>query len=47
METDCVFCKIIKGDMPSYKVYEDEKLMAFLDANPVSKGHTLVVPKNM
>jgi len=40
-----VFCKIIKGDMPSYKVYEDEKLMAFLDANPVSKGHTLVVPK--
>jgi len=31
--------------MPSYKVYEDEKLMAFLDANPVSKGHTLVVPK--
>lgn len=40
-----MFCKIIKGDMPSYKVYEDEKLMAFLDANPVSKGHTLVVPK--
>lgn len=43
--TDCIFCKIIEGEIPSYKVYEDENTIAFLDANPTSKGHTLVVPK--
>lgn len=43
--SNCVFCKIISGEIPGYKVYEDEKVVAFLDANPVSKGHTLVVPK--
>jgi histidine triad (HIT) family protein len=42
---DCVFCKIIEGEIPSHKVYEDENTVAFLDANPTSKGHTLVVPK--
>jgi len=42
---DCVFCKIISGEIPGYRVYEDEKVVAFLDANPVSKGHTRVVPK--
>lgn len=42
---DCVFCKIIKGDIPCDKVYEDEKVLAFLDIHPVSKGHALVVPK--
>lgn len=40
-----MFCRIIEGEIPSYKVYEDENVIAFLDANPVSKGHTLVVPK--
>lgn len=45
MEKDCVFCRIINEEIPSYKVYETENLVAFLDANPVSKGHTLVVPK--
>lgn len=45
MKDDCVFCQIIEGDIPSYKVYETEKVVAFLDADPVSKGHTLVVPK--
>lgn len=45
MSEDCVFCKIIEGEIPSHKVYEDENVVAFLDANPVSKGHTLVVPK--
>lgn len=45
MEEDCVFCKIIEGEIPSYKVYEDDKTVAFLDAEPVSKGHTLVIPK--
>src|SRR5262249_4320678 len=43
---DCLFCKIIRGELPSYKVYEDGKTMAFLDIRPVNAGHTLVVPKN-
>jgi len=43
--TDCIFCKIISGDIPSNKVYEDEYTVAFLDANPNAPGHTLVVPK--
>jgi len=43
---DCIFCKIVRGELPSYKVYEDEHTMAFLDINPVNAGHTLVVPKN-
>ncbi len=43
--TDCIFCKIIEGEIPSHKVYEDENTLAFLDVNPTSKGHTLVVPK--
>lgn len=42
---DCVFCSIVKGDIPSYKVYEDEYVIAFLDINPTTRGHTLVVPK--
>jgi len=42
---ECVFCRIVKGELPSYKVYEDEKCIAFLDINPITKGHTLVVPK--
>ncbi|MFB6182585.1 MAG: HIT family protein [Candidatus Nanohaloarchaea archaeon] len=46
MGKDCVFCKIIDGEIPSHKVYEDDKMIAILDANPVSKGHTLVIPKN-
>lgn len=40
-----MFCKIVDGEIPSKKVYEDENVLAFLDANPVSKGHTLVIPK--
>ena len=42
---DCVFCKIVKGEIPSYKVYEDDYIMAFLDINPYNPGHTLIVPK--
>lgn len=42
---NCLFCKIANGDIPSAKVYEDENFTAFLDINPVNKGHTLVVPK--
>src|SRR3989344_6891217 len=45
METDCVFCKIIKGEIPSYKIYEDENFLAFLSIDPESPGHTLVIPK--
>lgn len=41
-----VFCKIVKGEIPCYKVYEDDVCLAFLDVNPVSKGHTLVIPKS-
>lgn len=42
---DSIFTKIIKGEIPSYKIYEDEKTLAFLDINPVAEGHTLVIPK--
>lgn len=42
---DCLFCKIITGEIPSSKIYEDEKCYAFLDINPVNIGHTLLVPK--
>lgn len=42
---DCIFCKIIAGEIPSYKVYEDEETYAFLDIHPINDGHTLVVPK--
>lgn len=40
-----IFSKIIAGEIPSYKIYEDDKVLAFLDINPEVKGHTLVVPK--
>lgn len=43
--TDCIFCKIVKGEIPCYKVYEDDKFLAFLDINPQSPGHTQVIPK--
>ena len=42
---DCIFCKIVKGDIPSYKIYEDELILALLDVNPVFPGHTLIIPK--
>ncbi|MYL46249.1 HIT domain-containing protein [Virgibacillus halodenitrificans] len=42
---DCIFCKILNGDIPSAKVYEDEHVYAFLDISQVTKGHTLVIPK--
>lgn len=42
---DSVFTKIIKGEIPSYKIYEDDKTYAFLDIHPVQPGHTLIVPK--
>lgn len=42
---DCIFCKIIKGEIPSYKIWEDDKFYAFLDINPIFPGHTLLIPK--
>lgn len=42
---NCIFCKIIAGELPCYKIYEDEDIIAFLDIGPVSEGHTLIVPK--
>ena len=46
MSDDCIFCSIVSGDIPARVVYEDEDALAFLDANPLAKGHTLVIPKN-
>jgi len=43
---DCVFCKIVQGRIPARKIMETEKTLAFLDAFPLTKGHTLVIPKN-
>lgn len=43
--TNCLFCKIISGEIPSYRVYEDDAVYAFLDIYPASEGHTLVAPK--
>jgi histidine triad (HIT) family protein len=45
MSSDCIFCKIIAGELPCSKVYEDDDTIAFMDIGPVSKGHTLVIPK--
>jgi len=42
---DCIFCKIINGEIPADKVFENDKVIAFLDLRPVNLGHTLVVPK--
>ena len=42
---DCIFCKIIKGEIPCTKIYEDDKVFSFLDIGPVNKGHALVMPK--
>lgn len=42
---NCIFCKIISGDIPSYKLYEDDKIIVFLDINPYTPGHTLIIPK--
>lgn len=43
---DCIFCKIVKGEISADKVYEDENFLAFLDITPVNPGHILLIPKN-
>jgi histidine triad (HIT) family protein len=42
---DCIFCKIVAGEIPANRIYEDETLLVFLDNGPISDGHTLVIPK--
>jgi histidine triad (HIT) family protein len=44
--TSCIFCKIVEGDLPSEKIYEDEHVIAMMDVMPVTKGHVLLIPKN-
>ena len=44
-EEQCIFCDIIAGKIPCYKVYEDERTLAFMDVNPIAPGHVLVIPK--
>ena len=46
MASDCIFCKIARGEIPSHKVYDDAHAMAFLDIHPLAVGHTLVIPKS-
>lgn len=45
-DADCIFCKIINGEIPSKRVYEDEHIVAFHDINPLTKVHVLIVPRN-
>ncbi|KAK9066030.1 hypothetical protein SSX86_015432 [Deinandra increscens subsp. villosa] len=45
LEADCIFCKIIRGDAPALKLYEDDECICFLDNNPVSPGHCLIIPR--
>ena len=46
LDDDCIFCKIIRGEIPSIKVYEDDASFAFMDINPIAPGHCLVIPKH-
>lgn len=45
MKNNCIFCAIAAGEIPSFKIYEDDMCLAYLDINPFSEGHTLVIPK--
>jgi len=45
MSAVCIFCKIIKGEIPCHKLFETERTLAFLDINPISRGHSLIIPK--
>ena len=45
LATDCIFCRIVRGEVPSFRVFEDDRTLAFMDINPVNPGHELVVPK--
>ena len=45
LDADCIFCKIIRGEIPSFKIFEDDEILAFMDVNPIAAGHALVIPK--
>jgi histidine triad (HIT) family protein len=45
LDPDCIFCKIIRGEVPSFKILEDDRMLAFMDINPANPGHVLVIPK--
>lgn len=45
MTRDCIFCKIVRDELPANRIYEDKDILAFLDIKPISEGHTLVIPK--
>ena len=45
LDASCIFCRIIRGEVPSTKIYENDQILAFLDINPVNPGHTVVIPK--
>jgi histidine triad (HIT) family protein len=45
LDANCIFCKIIRGEVPSFKVLEDDRTLAFMDINPANSGHVLVIPK--
>lgn len=42
---DCIFCKIVRGEVPSHKIWEDDRVLAFLDIQPINRGHVLIIPK--
>ena len=44
-DPDCIFCKIVSGEIPSFSIYEDDDTLAFMDINPANEGHALVIPK--
>lgn len=44
-DEECIFCKIVAGDIPCFKLYEDEHTLAFMDINPANRGHALAIPK--
>ena len=44
-DSDCIFCKIVQGEIPCFKLYEDEHTLAFMDINPANEGHALVIPR--
>jgi histidine triad (HIT) family protein len=45
LDANCIFCKIIRGEVPSFKLYENDKTVAFMDINPINPGHALIAPK--
>ncbi|MBC8338092.1 MAG: HIT family protein [Rhodospirillales bacterium] len=46
LDEDCIFCKIIRGEIPCFKVFDNDDVLAFLDVNPIAEGHALVIPKH-